>query len=82
METNWTKLYTTSSEHEAHIVRGLLESHGITTMLKSMAVPQFPVTVDGLAERDIYVAQEDYEEGVQLLRDYLEGGEEEEQSPG
>ena len=72
METGWTKLYTTSSDHEAHIVRGLLESHGITSMLKSMAVPLFPVTVDGLAEWDIYVPEEFFHEGIQLLRDYIE----------
>lgn len=76
MEENWTKVFTASSEHEAHIVRGLLESHGITCRVKSMAVPQFPVTVNGLAERDIYVLQDEYEESAQLLRDYLEGNKE------
>lgn len=73
MEVSWKKVFSASSEHEAYIVKGLLESHGITCRIKSMAVPQFPVTVDGLAERDIYVPEEEYEEGAQLLEDYLNG---------
>jgi len=73
VEDDWKKVFTASSEHEAYIVKGLLESHGITCRVKSMAVPQFPVTVDGLAERDLYVLDEQYEESMQLLEDNMKG---------
>lgn len=72
MEDDWVKVFTAYSEHEAHIVKGLLESQGITCKIKSMAVPQYPFTVDGLAEREIYVLEEEYEESVWLLEENLE----------
>ncbi len=75
MEDYWIKVFTAYSEHEAHIVKGLLESQGITCKIKSMAVPQYPFTVDGLAEREIYVLEEQYEESVWLLEENLERGE-------
>lgn len=71
MEKNWVIVHTASSEHEAYIVRGLLETHGITSQIKSMAVPQFPFTVDGMAERAIYVPEDQHEEGVRLLEEFL-----------
>jgi hypothetical protein len=66
-EPEWEKIYTTSSEVEAHLIKGLLEGEGIPCRLHSMRVPQFPLTVDGLGAIDIHVHPQDAPEGRRIL---------------
>jgi hypothetical protein len=66
-ETDWEKIFTTSSEVEAHLIKGLLEGEGIVCRVQSRRVPQFPLTVDGLGAIEIHVRAEDAPEGRRLL---------------
>ena len=71
MDDAWKKVHTASSDPEAHIIKGLLETNGITCKIVSMAVPQFPVTIDGLAEKDIFVMTEMYGKSRRILEEHL-----------
>ena len=66
-EPTWEKIYTTSSEVEAHLIKGLLEGEGIPCRMQSMRVPQFPLTVDGLGAIQIHVRPQDAPEGRRIL---------------
>ena len=63
----WTKVLTTCSEPEAILVKGLLEGEGILCRMRSKAVPQFPVTVDGLAEISLYVVMEEHARAKEII---------------
>jgi ribonuclease-3 len=64
-------VFRTWSDIEASIVRGLLEAHGIQVSLAS-DVPHavFPLTVNGLGEVRIAVADDEAEAATRLIRDY------------
>ena len=66
-EPDWENIYTTSSEIEAHLIKGLLEGEGIPCWLQSMRVPQFPLTVNGLGTIEIHVRPQDAPEGRRIL---------------
>jgi ribonuclease III len=63
-----TVVFRSASDIEARVVRGLLESHGITSLLSSGA-PQsiFPVGVGGIAEIKISVRPEEAEEARRVI---------------
>lgn len=63
-----TVVFRSASDIEARVVRGLLESHGIASMLSSGA-PQsiFPVGVGGIAEIKISVRPEEAEEARRVI---------------
>jgi ribonuclease III len=64
-------VFRTWSDIEASIVRGLLEAHGIEVSLAS-DVPHavFPLTINGLGEVRIAVADDAAEAATRLIRDY------------
>lgn len=66
-ESDWEKIFTTSSEVESHLIKGLLEGEGIPCRLHSMRVPQFPLTVNGLGTIEIHVRPQDAPEGRRIL---------------
>jgi hypothetical protein len=66
-EPEWEKIYTTSSEVEGHLIKGLLEGEGIPCRLLSMRVPQFPLTVNALGAIEIHVHPKDAPEGRRIL---------------
>jgi hypothetical protein len=66
-ETDWEKIFTTFSEVEAHLIKGLLEGEGIPCRIQSMRVPQFPLTVNWLGAIEIHVHPQDAPEGRRLL---------------
>ena len=66
-EPEWEKIFTTSSEVESHLIKGLLEGEGIPCRLQSMRVPQFPLTVNGLGSIEIHVRPQDAPEGRRIL---------------
>jgi hypothetical protein len=41
-EPEWEQIFTTSSEVEGHLIKGLLEGEGMPCRLHSRRVPQFP----------------------------------------
>jgi Putative prokaryotic signal transducing protein len=66
-EPEWEQIFTTSSEMESHLIKGLLEGEGIPCRLHSMRVPQFPLTVNGLGAIEIHVRPQDAPEGRRIL---------------
>ena len=61
-------IFRTHSDIEAQIVRGLLESHGVMSVVSS-DVPHsiFPLSVDGLGEVRIAVHAEEAEEAQRII---------------
>lgn len=66
-EPAWERIYTTSSEVEAHLIKGFLEGEGIPCRMQSRRVPQFPLTVNGLGAIEIHVRPQDAPEGRRIL---------------
>src|SRR5688500_15797920 len=66
-----TVVFRSASDIEARVVRGLLESHGIESMVSS-GLPRsiFPVAVDGNADIRISVRPEDAEEAQRLIESH------------
>jgi ribonuclease-3 len=65
---NLTIVFRTPSEIEARVVRGLLETHGIASLLSS-DLPRtiFPLAVDGLGDVRISVRPEDAGEAERII---------------
>jgi ribonuclease-3 len=68
MNDELTVVFRSASDIEARIVRGLLESHGIPSLV-SQGSPRsiFPVQVDSIAEIRISVRSDDAEEAQRLI---------------
>jgi Putative prokaryotic signal transducing protein len=66
-EPEWETIFTTSSEVESHLIKGLLEGEGIPCRLHSMRVPQFPLTVNALGTIEVHVRPQDAPEGRRIL---------------
>jgi len=66
-----TVIFRTHSDVEADIVRGLLETHGIQTLLTS-DIPHsvFPLTIDGLGEVRLSVRSDEAEAAERLIKDF------------
>src|SRR5918992_5112195 len=66
--TDLTIVFRSASDIEARVVRGLLESHGIESLV-SQGSPRsiFPVQVDSIAEIRIAVRPEDADEARRLI---------------
>jgi ribonuclease-3 len=67
-------IFRTHSDMEASIVRGLLEAHGVPSMVAS-DLPQsiFPVSVNGLSEVRIFVNLDDADEAQRLIESHRTG---------
>ena len=66
-----TVVFRTQSDVEANVVRGLLETRGIRTLLTS-AAPQavFPLSLDGLGEVRLAVRADDAEKARRTIDDF------------
>ena len=63
------EVYRAVGEAEAQIIKSLLESYGIPSMLKSMAAPSVHAFVmDGMGEVRVMVWQSTAEEARELIR--------------
>ena len=69
--TDLTVVFRSASDIEARVVRGLLESHGIESLV-SQGSPRsiFPVQVDSIAEIRIAVRPEDADEARRLIESH------------
>jgi ribonuclease-3 len=66
-----TVVFRSASDIEARVVRGLLESHGIASLLSSgLTRSVFPVAVDGNADIRISVRPEDAEEAQRIIESH------------
>jgi len=63
-------VYRAAGEAEAHVIKGLLESHGIPCILKSNAAPSVHVfTVGGMGEVGVLVREPDEKKAKCLIRE-------------
>jgi hypothetical protein len=63
------EVYRAVGEAEAQIIKGLLESYGIPSLLKSMAAPSVHAFVmDGMGEVRVMVWQSAAEKARELIR--------------
>ncbi len=63
------KVYRAAGEAEASIIQGLLESHGIKSILRSNAAPSIHVfTVDGMGEYQVMVKESQAIKARSLIR--------------
>jgi len=68
------ELIAVQGEMEANVIRGLLNSAGIISMLKSDIVQEVtPITVDGLGVVRIYVRKDDLDRARELIDEYRRG---------
>ena len=67
----WVDIHTTTSEYEANIIKGLLESEGVHCLLKSFRVAQFPFDIGHLGEIKILVPSIEAENGKRVIRQHL-----------
>jgi ribonuclease-3 len=64
-------VFRSSSDIEGRVVRGLLESHGIVSVLSSDAAQSiFPIGAGGIGEVRISVLPEDAEEALRLIQSH------------
>jgi ribonuclease-3 len=67
-------IFRTHSDVEASVVRGLLEAHGVPSMVASdLPHSIFPVSVNGLGEVRIFVHLDDADEAQRLIESHRTG---------
>ena len=67
-EEEWTEIYSTSVDYEAHLIAGLLKSNGLPVQLKSYRVSQFPFDIGHIGEIKIMVKSDDLKEAQEILK--------------
>ena len=64
-------VFRTASEIEARVVRGLLETHGIPSLVSSdLSRSIFPLAVEGLGDVKISVRPDDADEATRVIESY------------
>ena len=64
-------VFRTASEIEARVVRGLLETHGIPSLVSSdLSRSIFPLAVEGLGDVKISVRPDDADEATRVIQSY------------
>ena len=61
---NWTLILSTGSPHEAEIIRGLLEEHGIQVVMMDHRSTPYPP----LSETRLYVDRDDVVRALYIVR--------------
>ncbi len=61
MENEWTELLVTNNEIEAEMIKDLLESGGISVVIRSSKVRPYPVSIGKMGEVKLLVRKTDLE---------------------
>ncbi len=64
----WVEIASAGTEDEARLLQGFLEAEGIPAVVENVKFRMEPVNFGDMSEIRIYVAAEDEEEAVGLLR--------------
>ena len=67
--SDWKLVYTTSTEYEAYLVKGMLENEEIEVRLLSQIDSTRQFTVGGLAIAKLYVLSSDYAIAKKLIEE-------------
>lgn len=68
MSEEWVEVFVTYDPIEAEIIKGLLESGGITVVLRSSKVSPYPVNIGKIGEIKILVRKEDKETAEKVIK--------------
>ena len=68
MENDWAELLVTSDELEAEMIKDLLESGGITVVIRSAKVRPYPVSIGKMGEIKVLVKKTDLETARAALK--------------
>jgi hypothetical protein len=77
MQDKWTVAYVTYDSIEAEMIKDLLESGGIDSVIRSDKVSPYPVNVGKMGEVKIFVREEDKDAAVEMIAQFREQSEEE-----
>jgi len=67
MSEEWVEVFVTYDPVEAEIIKDLLESGGITVVLRSSKVSPYPVNIGKMGEIKILVKKEDKETAEKVV---------------
>lgn len=73
MSDHWIEIFVTYDSVEAEIIKDLLESGGIETVIRSAKVTPYPVNIGKMGEVKILVKEDDRETAEEMLRKFKEG---------
>ncbi len=68
MSEEWVEVLVTYDPIEAEIIKGLLESGGITVVLRSSKISPYPVNIGKIGEIKILVRKEDKETAEKVIK--------------
>jgi hypothetical protein len=68
MAEEWIEVFVTYDPIEAEVVKDLLESGGISVVLRSLKVNPYPVNIGKMGEIKILVKKEDKEMAEKVIR--------------
>ena len=68
MSEEWVEIFITYDAVEADIIKNLLESGGISVVLRSSKVSPYPVNIGKMGEVKILVKVEDKESAEKIIR--------------
>jgi len=66
--TTWVEITSTGTEDEARLIQGFLEAEDIPAQIENVKFRQEPVNFGTMGDIRIYVAAEDEQRALQLLR--------------
>jgi hypothetical protein len=76
MQDKWTIAYVTYDSIEAEMIKDLLESGGIDSVIRSDKVSPYPVNVGKMGEVKIFVRETDKDAAVEMIERFREQSEE------
>ncbi len=68
MSEEWVEIFVTYDAVEADIIKNLLESGGISVVLRSSKVSPYPVNIGKMGEVKILVKVEDKDSAEKIIR--------------
>ena len=66
------EIYLSYDMIEADLIKGLLESNGISCVVRDMTITPYPINIGLFSEKRIAVEEERAEEAVKLIREARE----------
>ena len=77
-EEEWAEVFLTYDPLEAEMIKDILESGGITVVLRSSKVSPYPVNIGKMGEIRVLVRKEDRETAAEVIASHPSSSSEEE----
>ncbi|HEY3057304.1 MAG TPA: DUF2007 domain-containing protein [Thermoanaerobaculia bacterium] len=66
--TTWVEITSTGTEEEARLLQGFLEAEGVPAQVENVKFTMEPINFGAMGDIRVYVAAEDEERALQLVR--------------